>query len=346
MPGQTKSRKKLHFFLLLSTVLVMFLTVPAGRAAAQSAWTTNDDAAHNVIWEEKLLRDITFLADSLCEGRATGSRGGNEAAFWIIRKFRDMGLLSFGNSYAKHVFAGGGIVGHNVVGMIPGSLKTPRRSYIVVGAHYDHLGILRGRLYPGADSNASGTVAMTGLAEMFAAMKTLGRTYGSNIIFVAFDANGMNLAGSQAFWRDIEEGRLTDPVSGEAVTPDKISLMVSLDQIGSTLSPLDSGREDYLIMLGNDSLPKEKRSLISLCNRFYDISLELSHTYYGSDDFTRIFYNLSDQRVFISHGIPSVLFTSGITMKNNKPSDTPETLNMPVLRKRIILIFHWLEKMM
>ena len=331
-------------YFIISSILLFFNGSTMMRS--QNLWIANDTASHNLVWEEKLRKRIAFLSDTLCEGRATGTRGGSEAAFWIAGRFRDTGLLPFGGTYAKHVFAGQGLVGHNVIGMLPGSLTRPCDSYIIIGAHYDHLGRLGGKLYPGADSNASGTVAMTSLAEMFSAMKLIGKAYGKSLIFVAFDANGMNLAGSETFWRMIESGELKDPLSGEPVTPDKISLMVNLDQIGSTLSPLKSGREDYLIMLGNESLPSREQGIITLCNLFYNTGLELSHTYYGSPDFTRIFYNLSDQRVFISHGIPSVLFTSGITMKNNKPSDTPETLDMPVLRKRIILIFHWLEKMM
>ena len=344
MPTQTNYGKKYPSAGLLFALAVMLSYVH--DASAQSAWTTNDNAAHNVVWEEKLNRRIEFLADSICGGRATGSRGGNEAAFWLVRTFSDAGLLPFGGSYAKHVFAGQGLVGHNIVGMIPGSRKSPCSSYIIVGAHYDHLGTIRGKLFPGADSNASGTVALTGLAEMFSAMKLLGKVYRQNIIFVAFDAYGMDRGGSRAFWRMIENGMLTDPLSGETVTPEKISLMVNLDQIGSSLAPLASGREDYLIMLGNERLPARHRELISMCNIFYGTGLELSHTYYGSESFTRIFSTLSDQKVFIENGIPAVLFTSGITMRTNNTSDTPESLNMAVLRKRIILIFHWLEKMM
>lgn len=345
MPATSKRFKKRHIFAAFTAVAMIYLTAPI-CCPAQSAWSANDNAAHNVVWESRLLHEIGFLSDSLCGGRATGTAGGNEAAFYIMRRFSEEGLLSFGGSYAKHVFAGGGIVGHNVIGMLPGSKKDPCRSYIIVGAHYDHLGIINGKLYPGADSNASGTVAMLTLSDMFSAMKLLGKTYRSNIIFVAFDANGMNLAGSQALWRMLEAGELTDPLTGEAVTPEKIKLMVNLDQIGSSLSPLSSGRKDYLIMLGNKSLPKDRQSLPALCNTFYETGLEIAHTYYGSEDFTRIFYTLSDQRPFVENGIPAVLFTSGITMNNNKTIDRPQTLDMGVLRKRIIFIFHWLEKVM
>lgn len=317
--------------------------IPLTACAAQ---ISSDTTAHNLVWESKLSRHVEFLSGSLCGGRATGTSGSNEAAFWIIRNFRKYGLLEFGGSYAKHIYPGGGEIGHNIIGMLPGSLKKPVDSYIIVGAHFDHLGTIGGNLYPGADSNASGTAAMMSLAEMFSTMKTVGKVYGENIIFVAFDGQCMNLSGSYSLWRMIEAGDLTDPLSGKPVTPDKISLMVNIDQIGSSLSPLDSGREDFMIMLGNEKLGKEDQSKIGYCNLQYGTGLELSHTYYGSKDFTRVFYTLSDQRVFIENGIPSVLFTSGITMNNNKTYDTADTLNFKVLRRRIILIFHWLDKMM
>ena len=298
------------------------------------------------LFSEKLRRRIDFLADSLCEGRATGTRGATEAAFWITGRFKEAGLLPADGTYSKSFMTAGGIVGHNIAGILPGSRTKPCDSYIIIGAHYDHLGILGGKVYPGADSNASGTVALTTLAGMFATMKTLGKSYGKNLIFVAFDGQCMNLSGSYSLWRMVENGDLKDPLTGETVTKDKISLMVNIDQIGCSLSPLKSGRKDYLIMLGNDRLEKEDRDKITQCNLFYGTDLEISHSYYGSKDFTRIFYTLSDQRVFIENGVPAVLFTSGITMNNNKTYDSADTLDYNVLRKRIILIFHWIEKML
>lgn len=331
---------KKFVFVLLS--LLSF----AGTASAQKYWITNDTAAHNLVWEDKLYRRIEFLSDSLCAGRATGTRGCSEAAFFIINTFRDNGLLPFSDSYVRHIYAGGGVVGHNIIGMIPGSVRIPCDSYVIVGAHYDHLGILGGKMYPGADSNASGTVAMMSLSDMFSAMRRSGRVYGHNIIFVAFDGKEMNMAGSAAFWKMIEDGDLKNPLTGETVTKDKISLMVNIDQAGSSLAPLKSGRRDYMIMLGGHTLDKEDLELLYMCNRFYGTHIELSETYYGSEDFTRVFYGISDHKVFADNGIPAVFFTSGITLNTFKTRDLPETLDMEVLRKRIILIYHWLEKIL
>jgi Zn-dependent M28 family amino/carboxypeptidase len=222
----------------------------------------------------------------------------------------------------------------------------PCDRYVIVGAHYDHIGRLGGNIYPGADANASGTIAMLSIAEMFSYMKNMGKVYDSNIIFVAFDAKEEDMAGSQELWDMINYGRLKDPVSGRPVTRDKITLMVNIDQIGSTLSPLHEGRDDYMIMLGTHSLKHSKRKLLEECNRKSGIGMDIALDYYGSPNFTQLFYRLSDQKVFVDNRIPSVLFTSGITMNNNKTWDTVESLNMHVLQKRIYLMYLWIEEML
>ena len=137
-----------------------------------------------------------------------------------------------------------------------------------------------------------------------------------------------------------------DPLTGEAITKDKITAMVNIDQIGSSLSPIRSSREDYLLMLGNESLPKSKRMNLEACNMLNDINLDLCFSYYGSQNFTQLFYRLSDQRVFVDNKVPAVFFTSGITMNTNKTRDTAANLNMEVLNKRVRLIYHWIESML
>jgi hypothetical protein len=94
-------------------------------------------------------------------------------------------------------------------------------------------------------------------------------------------------------------------------------------------------------MLGTESLKPNKRDLLTACNRMYAIDMDIDLTYYGSHDFTKMFYRLSDQRVFVDNRIPAVMFTSGITMNNNKTWDKASTLNMEILHKRINLIYHW-----
>ena len=323
---------------------VIILLLHGNGISAQNVWVREHEPARLMISEERLEREIGFLSDSLCQGRGTGTGGGSAAAFWIHRKFENAGLLKFDDSYSQNVRISRELTGHNIVGMLPGSHKKQCDRYIIVGAHYDHLGFLDGKMYPGADSNASGTVAMTSLAEMLSLMKKEGRSYGCNIIFVAFDAKEHNMAGSESFWKLIEFGLLKDPVSGKRITKEKIEFMVNIDQIGSTLSPISS-RKDFIIMLGNGSLKPESRDNILDVNRFYGLYMDIGLSYYGSDNFTKIFYRLSDQRIFIDNDVPAVYFTSGITMNNNKTYDNASSLNYPVLQKRIYLIYHWIDRM-
>ena len=325
----------------LLTLLSVYQT-----AEARGTWKRETEKAISIITHERLFREISFLSDTLCKGRATGTKGNIDAAFWINRKFENAGLKSIGGSYGSHFITPTGAHAHNVLGMIPGALSMPRKEYIIVGAHFDHLGELNGVVYPGADANASGTVALTSLAEIFAAMKDMGKVYDTNIIFVAFDAKEMDMAGSEALWKLIEYGMLKDPITGEAITKSSIKLMVNIDQIGTSLSPVHSNRPDYMIMLGTESLPKDKRMNLEACNGLHNINLDLCLSYYGSPTFTKVFYRLSDQRIFVDNKIPAVLFTSGITMNTNKTRDTATSLDIDILHKRIRLIYHWIESML
>ncbi len=325
----------------ISFIFALFVCL---TSAGQNPWLRMHIPARKTVTPEKLEMHIGFLSDSLCQGRGIGTAGSMEAATWIARRFEHLGLRKCGESWFRSFRTGNGQIGHNVIGMLEGSSRTANDRYVIIGAHFDHLGILDGKIYHGADANASGVAAMTSLAEMFTATRSIGRNYRHNLIFVGFDGKEMSMAGSQALWDMIKRGELKDPVSGKAITKDKIALMVNIDQIGSTLSPLNDGRKDFLIMLGARTVRHADRDLLQTCNELYDINMDISHTYYGSDNFTKIFYRLSDQRVFVDNRIPAVMFTSGITMNTNKTWDRVNTLDMEVLQKRIYLMYHWIER--
>ena len=252
------------------------------------------------------------------------------------------GLMPFGGKWSQS-FRVDGLAGHNIIGFYPGENSGPDAKYIIIAAHYDNFGVIKDNWYPGADSNASGVVAMVSFADMFARMKELGRSYGKNLIFVAFDARERNSQGAEAFWSDVQEGRLKDPVSGETITPSKIHCAVVLDILGSSLSPLHRGKKDYLIMLSEG---RHKYELIR-ANDTDGLHMDLGFDYYGSEGFTEMFLSkIGDQGVFSRAGADCVVFTSGITMKTNKVEDNALSLNYSIFKKRIFLIFHWLEKIL
>ena len=103
---QTKMSK---ISLKAAMILVMgvFLCISAW---GQGSVGSSSSAARNLIWEKKLYQKIEFLSDTLCQGRATGTRGSIEAAFWIEREFRKAGLMSFSETYGKRFYAGQGLL--------------------------------------------------------------------------------------------------------------------------------------------------------------------------------------------------------------------------------------------
>lgn len=327
--------RKLTYLLL---VLLLF-NLLSGRAQEADFTRT---VSESLITADGLRESVSFLADTLCEGRATGTRGAVEASFWISRRFKSMSLLPMGRTGSAdsffQSFKSSGATGHNVLGFCPSPVPSDR--YIIVAAHYDGIGILSGRYYPGADSNASGVAVLLDVARTVRSLSVLGCSCRSNVIFVALDAKQANMAGAAALYRGLASGAFRNPVTGSTITQDSIEAMVNLDIIGSTLEPVTRNREDYLIML---TTSPALRSTITEANYNSRLYMNVAFDYYHSDDFTDLFLRrLGDQKVFIEHGIPAVLFTSGITMNTNKVDDSASTLNYEVLRKRALLISRWI----
>ena len=321
-------------------ILLLALCIPAGAQGIH--YSISPLNAEHVLKEAHLRQSVDFLTREENGGRAFGSEGGGQAAGWLADSFREMGLQPLGGTRLHSFFTAAG-VGRNVIGFLSGTAWPTR--YVVVLAHFDNIGFLGDAYYPGADSNASGVAALLELGRMFRQMQACKKTYGHGLILVALDGKEKDLAGAQALWNALSQGRLTDPVSGNPIYASQISLVVNLDQLGSTLAPLTKGNPNYLMMLSDDF--PQGRSILESVNRVQHIGLELSFDYYGSKDFTKLFYRrISDQSVFLEHGIPAVMFTSGITYNNNKPEDNAASLDYGVLRKRVQLIFYWLDKVL
>lgn len=299
--------KRLRIFLFIFCLSAALLVRPAALRAQQFALS---EAAPDRTAE--LRAEVEFLCDSLCAGRGFGTVGAQAATLYLLRQLRDAGLRTTVQS-----FAAGGRVGHNVVAVTPGWF----RRYIVVGAYFDGLGTLDGRLYPGADANASGVAALLALArELPAVCRGL-----VGVVFVAFDGHAADLAGAQAFLAQYRS--VYPPV-----------LMVNLDLLGSSLAPVSPSRPDYLIALGGGPYR------MALESAARGPRIDLTYDYYGSEAFTEIFYRrVSDQRCFLEAGIPAVMFTSGITQHTNQVTDTPATLDYDLLSRRIDLISAWLR---
>jgi Zn-dependent M28 family amino/carboxypeptidase len=153
--------------------VALLLQLPLG---AQTAPVRHVDRA-------RLMRELAVLASPEFEGRRTGTPGALKARQWIVEQFRVAGLMpagaseylqpfTFSTTDRRALLPGGQPFrtehsAANVIGRLAG--REPRARTLVVTAHYDHLGIRNGTLYPGADDNASGVVALLAAARAFKA---------------------------------------------------------------------------------------------------------------------------------------------------------------------------------
>ena len=191
-----------------------------------------------------LRADIAYLASDRLEGRGTGTPGNDSAAAYIARRFAALGLTALAPEFEQE-FVAHPLVAHNaapsslrtqnVVALLRGRDPTLAEQYVVVGAHFDHLGrSTEGALDPdrknavrrGADDNASGTAAVLELARLFAATPTR-----RSLVFVAFSGEEMGLLGSEYF------------VANSPIPLDSTVVMVNFDMVGRL-------REDKLIVYG------------------------------------------------------------------------------------------------
>ena len=269
-----------------------------------------------IIYQAKQERLMTWLAHDMNHGRATGTRDAARVARYIETHFRQYGLEPFcaGSFYQPFLAdSASGTVGRNVIGFVPSAV--PSDEYVLITAHYDHLGVLNGNIYNGADDNASGVTVLLNLADMFGTMKKTKTGPDKNIIFAALDAKELNMAGSKHFINHLSIGK------------DSIICAINIDQIGSVLEPVHEADTNFVIVLGEQTLRRQDRGFIDLCNRYYNIGLDIDHTFYGSENFTELFYQLSDQIVFHRR-------------HTYKTTDDPDIISYPVMKKRTLLIFY------
>lgn len=175
----------------------------------------------------QLRDDVRFLSSPMLGGRFPGTAGDRATRDHIVRRFRCLGLQpgAGGSSYQQRFVNSDRARTANVVGLIRGG--DPRRSdeIVVVGAHHDHLGRRRGRLFPGANDNASGVATLLSIAAHMAAGAAAPRR---TVAFVAFGAEETLtvppfVEGSDLFVRH--------PPPGLSI--EDVAYMVNIDMLGS-----------------------------------------------------------------------------------------------------------------
>ncbi|MGB2128305.1 MAG: M20/M25/M40 family metallo-hydrolase [Flavicella sp.] len=180
-------------------------------------WGESQTKLEAIITNSLVEKHIATLSSDEMQGRKSGTEGIEKAAQYIESQFSQMGLKTFqGSKDYRQRFTKRGLDLFNVIGVLEGT--TNKDEFVVVSAHYDHLGILPTKngdsIANGADDDASGVAGVLALAKYYKEKATNKRS----IVFIAFTAEEMGLWGSNYF--------------GTTISPEKFIAGINLEMIG------------------------------------------------------------------------------------------------------------------
>lgn len=252
---------------------------------------------------------VEYLASDCLAGRGSGTAGDTLAAEFVYGQLEKLGLKP-----GMQVF---NIKKNNVNTFnVYGSIEGKSGKYIVVGAHYDHLGMggpgTGSRrmdtlaIHNGADDNASGVAGMLYMAKHFAKAKELGH----GIIFAAFGAEESGIVGSKHFVENLGELQLE---GGKSISAKDVVAMFNFDMIGNL-----RGRA---ITLGGTGTAKEMDGIIAAAMKESGNALKVTRSEQG--------HGPSDHSAFYAKEIPVFYLTTGATDDYHTPFDDVHTLNYP-----------------
>ncbi len=210
----------------------------------------------------------------------------------------------------------------NVLGFLEGKDPQLKDEVVVVGAHYDHVGMGGsnsmagssggGHVHNGADDNASGVAGLIELGEYFAHNRD---KLDRSLLFIAFAGEEIGLLGSTYY--------IEHPV----IPVDKTVAMINMDMVGRL-------RSDNLIVFGVGSSPDWER-LILAANKGTDLNLSFQDSAFGP----------SDQSVFYTYEVPAVQFFTGLHGDYHTPGDDWEMINSPGEKRVLELVSKLIEEL-
>lgn len=166
---------------------------------------------HNVktptISEAQVKANLEYLASDELEGRNTGSAGIEKAAVYIEKIFKENNIKPYFETY-RDTFNVKGLIGYNIVGFVEGNDSELKNEFVILGAHYDHIGTAKAvngdEIANGANDDASGTVAVLEWAKYFSKTKSNKRS----VLFTLYSAEEMGLKGSTHLAERLKEAGL------------------------------------------------------------------------------------------------------------------------------------------
>lgn len=241
--------------------------------------------------------------------------GAERAAEHIARLFASMKLQpAFGDSFFQPIVdpgtAGKGdspkTIGRNVGAFIPGSDPKLADEWIILAAHFDHLGMRNGKVHPGADDNASGVAMLLEVAEAFALTSEKPKR---SIYFISHDWEEFGLKGSNFFVRNPPRDL------------SKLKAFFVADILGRSMADV---MDEYLFVFGSETSPRLRRLVQEIVP---DEALKTGRL--GAD----IIGTRSDYGPFRDRKIPFLFFSTGTHRDYHKPTDLPERINYEKLAR-------------
>jgi len=265
-----------------------------------------------------LEEDVAFLASDSLGGRETGTAGEQKAAEYLQNRMSQLGLRPKGNAgtylqtfsfkpktdphrQIQNASSGDSTnTGTNVIGF----LDNKAANTIVIGAHYDHLGmggegsLYRGEdaVHNGADDNASGVALLLSLAK-----DLKGKYKGNNYLFIAFSGEEMGLLGSNYF------------ANNPTVDLSEINYMINMDMVGRL-------REDNTLSVSGTGTSPGWNEVLNEGNIGFKLVLKESGI------------GPSDHTSFYLQDIPVLHFFTGQHQDYHKPTDDADKLNYEGMR--------------
>lgn len=247
-------------------------------------------------------QNIKYLASSQLQGRNAGTRGDSLAQVFIVDLLKGIGINPIHDDFyqpftvkMKANRGGDHISSKNIIGYIEGTDSILKKEFVIIGAHFDHVGIERGRMHPGANDNASGVSAVLELAQRFKEFPPK-----RSVLVVFFAAEEKGLLGSHYF------------VKNSPIPLPSIVAVFNFDMVGKYK------QEGFLYSKGSQTATQ------------FPLLLEqysLKHAVNYEDSPFR-FMSGSDHYPFYKKRIPVLFFNTGMDWENyHKPSDLPEKID-------------------
>jgi hypothetical protein len=270
--------------------------------------------------ESELKRNLEYLSSNDLEGRMSGKKGNKIAADFMKKKFESFGLPTEYHKFPiKRMNPGpkneiGDEFTQNVYAWIEGNDPELKSEVVVVGAHMDHIGYgptmsrsnSQLKIHPGADDNASGSVALLEIAEAFSVLKDQTKR---TVVFMAFSAEEMGLKGSLHYVKNPLFPRDNPNLS-------KHIFMLNMDMVGH--------------------LSKNKTVAFDDASSSIDIGeliKKFSDKYYFAKKITLRGASGSDHAPFYNRKVPVAFLHTGLHEYYHTPKDTADRINYEGLEK-------------